>query len=348
MRPPRHALIAITALVVLSACSGDPEPPAASAGAATGTGSASPGTASSPSAAPAIPPSKDGVIVFSADTGSGFDLYTIHPDGEALTQLTATTDADEMNPDWSPDGSALVFELDRPFGAPGCSVVLAHPDGGGQVDLTFAGNPEGWTGCEGQPSFTPDGRRIVFTRVDPAGGPASIWTMDLAGKDRQEITDGIGLGVTDPNVSPDGGQVSFVLIKAPEVEQALAVVGIDGSGLRRLTSFALEVAIKQDWAPDGKHLVLSDHADDESLPSNVETIRPDGTGLRALTDLQDPAQRAFVGSYSPDGAWIVFRLQDGEQAGLFRMRPDGSDRQTIIPMGDLFPRYIAWGPPPPP
>jgi Tol biopolymer transport system component len=240
-----------------------------------------------------------------------------------------------------------VFEVDRPVGAPECSVVLAHADGGGQVDLTYAGNPEGWTGCEGQPSFTPDGRRIVFTRVDPAGGPASIWTMDLAGKDRVEITDGIGRGVTDPNVSPDGRQVSFVLVKTPEVEQALAVVGIDGSGLRRLTPFALEVAIKQDWAPDGEHLVLSDHADAEDLPSNVATIRPDGTDLQALTDLQDPAQRAFVGGYSPDGAWIVFRLQDGEQAGLFKMRPDGSDRQTIIPMGDLFPRYIAWGPPPP-
>jgi Tol biopolymer transport system component len=329
MRRLAHAMTVLSALVVLSACSNGAEPSPAN-----------------PSAIPATPAGSDGVIVFSADTGTGFDLYSIHPDGEALTRLTTTTDADELNADLSPDGSALVFEVDRPVGAPECSVVLAKADGSGPVDLTFAGNPEGWAGCEGQPSFTPDGRWIVFTRVDPAGGPASIWTMDLAGKDRSEITDGIGRGVTDPNVSPDGRRMSFVLIKTPEVEQALAVVRIDGSGLRRLTPFALEVAVKQDWAPDGRLLVLSDHADAEDLPSNVATIRPDGTGMRVLTDLRDPAQRAFVGGYSPDGAWIVFRLQDGEQAGLFRMRPDGSDRQTIIPMGDLFPRFIAWGPPP--
>jgi hypothetical protein len=39
-------------------------------------------------AANATTPGKNGLIVFSADTGSGFQLYTIKPNGSGLSQLT--------------------------------------------------------------------------------------------------------------------------------------------------------------------------------------------------------------------------------------------------------------------
>jgi hypothetical protein len=38
-----------------------------------------------------------------------------------------------------------------------------------------------------------------------------------------------------------------------------------------------------DWAPDGRHLVITDNANDPAKPANIATIRPDGTGLRYLT-----------------------------------------------------------------
>ena len=40
---------------------------------------------------------------------------------------------------------------------------------------------------------------------------------------------------------------------------------------------------------------MSDNADDFDHPANLVTIRPDGTGLRYLTDLKTPDQRAFAG-----------------------------------------------------
>jgi Tol biopolymer transport system component len=281
-------------------------------------------------------PGHNGRLVFGGETQAGTQLYTVRPNGTDLRRITDLP-GDAVQADWSPDGTRIVFELDHPEGDPFCSIELVNADGSGRVDLTGASH-----GCEAQPSFTPDGRRIVFERYDDVTNVDAIWSMDLAGGTRQLITTGSG-GVTDPNVSPDGKTLSFIDYNGLDLGQALATTRIDGSGLFHLTPFTFDVAIKQDWAPDGRQLVFGDNADDFSKPANIATIRPDGTGLRYITDLRSPDTRAYVGGYSPDGNWIVFRLEDHGRYALYRMRPDGGAKHVILPLSDFRPRGIDWG-----
>jgi Tol biopolymer transport system component len=270
--------------------------------------------------AQATVPARNGLIAFQADKDSGGDgeIYTIKADGTHLRRLTHVK-GEAINPDWSPDGSRIAFALNE------CSVAIINADGTNLVVLPS----ETPGGCEADPSFTPDGSRLVYERNDPATDEDAVWSMNLDGSDRRRIT-APNLGAADPNVSPDGGTVSFLRGNAKDVT-ALFSASLDGSNLTRVTPY-LGVAFKHDWAPDGRHIVIATNADYlHHKPPNVATVRPDGSHLRMLTHYTRGENGAYAGSYSPNGRWIVFRVENLERESfrLFRMHPDGTHRKLI-------------------
>jgi len=285
-------------------------------------------------------PGINGRIAFQADTGTGNQIFTVRPNGHDLRQITHVN-GEAKAPDWSPDGRHIVFEHDQDTADVCADVAIMNADGSDLVDLLQPPNI-----CEGEPSFTPDGTRIVFERFNIDTGEDAIWSMNVDGTDRRQVTTGTGIGVTDPNVSPDGQTLSFVDFNGLDFGEALFTSGIDGSNLFQLTPFTIDLAIKQDWAPDGQHLVVGTNANfsHPGESANIATIRPDGTDLRYLTHYQGGDVNAFVGSYSPDGRWIVFRLEDHGSFGLFRMRSDGSNLHAILGFSNFKPRLIDWGP----
>src|SRR3984893_10524134 len=214
---------------------------------------------------------------------------------------------------------------------------LMNADGSSIVELTAPSANV----CENDPSFTPDGSRIVFDRFDPDANEEAFWSMDLSGGDRQRI----GPCCFDPNVSPNGKRLSFLTNNGQPGGTALFTSSIDGSNLFQVTPFSFDVAVKQDWAPDGRRLVFTQNGDVlmAGVSANIATIRPDGTDLRFVTHYQGGAASAFVGSYSPDGRWIVFRLNENGLFGLFKIHPDGTHLKTILPLSSFRPRFIDWG-----
>jgi Tol biopolymer transport system component len=277
-------------------------------------------------------PGRNGPIAFHSDTDAGAQIFTVRPNGHGLRQITHV-DGDAVRPDWSPDGSRIAFELGT---ADSGSVAIMNADGSDMVVL-----PPVPGVFEGDPSFTPDGTRIVFVRFD--GEVEAIWTMKLDGTDRRLITTA---GAPDPNVSPDGRRLAFLGFDGTPFGQALFISGSDGSDPSPITRFSFNVGFKHDWAPDGQRLAFIHNAD-FAIPgesANIATIRPDGTDLRFLTHYRGGGVNAFVGSYSPDGRWIVFRLEDRGRFGLYKMHPDGSHLKPILGLSSFAPRFIDWGP----
>jgi Tol biopolymer transport system component len=259
----------------------------------------------------------------------------VRPNGKDLRQITFLS-GDAADASWSPDGHRIVFD----HAAPGeCgNVAIMNSDG---TDIVEFPAPNV---CEDDPTFTPDGKRIVFHRFDPATGDEAFWSMDLEGNNRQRI----GQCCADPTVSPNGKRLSYVGFNGDPTGAALFTSNLDGTGAFQVTPFSFDVAVKQDWAPDGKHLVFTIYGD-VTIPGvskNIVTIHPNGTKLHFVTNYEGGDVNAVVGSYSPDGRWIVFRLIDHGTFGLYKIHPDGTHLTAILPLSAFRPGFIAWGPRP--
>ena len=144
--------------------------------------------------------------------------------------------------------------------------------------------------------------------------------------------------------SPDGKLITFVRIKKDHELQALFAVRPDGSGLRQLTPYSWEVAVKHDWSPDGKLIVVTTNADfvQPSQAANHVTIHPDGTGMTQLTRFKGGTRNAFAGSFSPEGKQIVFRLESGTTYSIAVVDRDGRHLRRLT-TGKDKPRFIDWG-----
>jgi Tol biopolymer transport system component len=289
---------------------------------------------------------KNGLITFYAVTpNEGAQLFTVRPNGHDLRQITHGP-GEAVNPDWSRDGRTIVYEHDWDTETQCATVDLVDPDSTDRVSLT-----SGLGGCQGQPSFTPWGG-IVYENFDFGTGDDGIWGMDGHGGNQHEIVTpwphSSGFA-TDPNVSPSGqltfSGTDFSLI-GPE-DPALGLFGSDlaGNGFHQVLPMEVDLAVKHDWAPDGKHIVVTTNANffDPSTTANIATIRPHGSGLHYLTHYGSQDVKTLVGSYSPDGRYIVFRLEDHGLYALMSMRADGSHLRTILRFSAFRPRGIDWG-----
>ena len=130
----------------------------------------------------------------------------------------------------------------------------------------------------------------------PAGETHPFSVQDMLAMDR----------ISDPQVSPDGRWIVFVLRKT-DLEANLGrtdlwLAGTDGTGLRRLTSH-LSKDFNPRWAPDGKTVWF---ISGRSGSSQVWRIRIDGGEAEQVTDEPLDVGNLLV---SPDGKHIAFTME---------------------------------------
>jgi hypothetical protein len=235
--------------------------------------------------------------------------FTIGADGSDERRLGAPR---MSGPEWSPDGSHLVFNSLAGSGG----LYVANADGSGRrlISRNYAISP----------TWSPDGSRIAYissTRI----GHVVVVNADGSGF-RRRLTNDI---YSDYNVSwsPDGHTLAFLRAR----RGAVFTIAADGTGLRRLVRRATGV----EWSPDGKKIAYSAVARPGSSDSDVWVAGSDGNGAQNLTaGASSPASNEVQdGSpqWSPDGTKLLFTSdRTGEIAGgvyrpdLYVMNADGS------------------------
>ncbi|HKI85357.1 MAG TPA: S9 family peptidase [Thermoanaerobaculia bacterium] len=113
--------------------------------------------------------------------------------------------------------------------------------------------------------------------------------------------------LSDPQASPDGSQIAFVLrstdLKANRGRTALWMVGSDGSGARQLTGPEQGNASSPVWAPDGKTIYF---LSSRSGSSQIWKIEPSGGPAAQVSHLPLDVSNLKI---SPDGQLFAFSLR---------------------------------------
>jgi TolB protein len=172
-------------------------------------------------------------VIMSLQQGSNSNLYALDLRSKATTRLTDTAAIDTA-PSYSPDGTRICFESDRggsqqiyvmsanggpaqrisfgqgrystpvwsprgdniaftKLGQGDFAIGVMKPDGSGERILTEGFHNEG-------PTFSPNGRVIMFFRDPRGNGGPSLFTVDITGRNEQRVpTPGFA---SDPAWSP--------------------------------------------------------------------------------------------------------------------------------------------------
>ena len=105
--------------------------------------------------------------------------------------------------------------------------------------------------------------------------------------------------VSDPQVSPDGQRVAFVIgdvnWDANKVISQIYVVPINGGNVKQLTDGAASSTAPR-WSPDGKRIAFVNGG-------QIWTMEPDGDDKDQITKISTSATAPV---WSPDGNWIAF------------------------------------------
>jgi Tol biopolymer transport system component len=181
------------------------------------------------------------------------------------------------------------------------------------------------------PTWSPDGKRIAFTRAFNRDGDSHVFVVNADGSGLRQV--GAVVVVFDGlSWSPDGTQIAFA------DQKGIAVVKTDGSGVKHVVSKGAEPA----WSPDGDMIAY------RHLPGEIWVVRSDGSDAHLLAKpggsrydliwLRSP-------SWSHDGEHVTYVNAKFGELGIDRpagtidvIDKDGKNRRSVTSF------YVGEGP----
>ena len=195
----------------------------------------------------------------------------------------------QFDPAFSRDGRYHAFG--RSSTSP--QMVLVIEDTQEKKDAVF--RPRESRATARNPSFAPDGSRIVFSLSDIGGH--QIASVNTRGEDLKYLTKAVGMNAW-PAFSPDGRKIAFGSSRSGDFE--IYVMNADGSDVVLLTrSPGLDV--RPAWSPDGKTIAFTSNRD-ENYEIYVMNAA-DGSNPRNATSHPGRDDHA---TWHPDGRRLLF------------------------------------------
>lgn len=184
--------------------------------------------------------------------------------------------------DWSRDGSRLAF-------VSGERIYIVNRDGSGLRRLRT-----GTTGRDSSPSWSPDGRQIVFATSRPHTLPL-VYSIRPDGTHRSLLAQ----GASAPAFSPDGAKIAVASRCG-----GIKLITLTGQDLTPGTGPCRTIGLSGVplWSPDGRRIAIAGHRGNPVFSgSGVYVMNASGEHLRRLTSVRSfgPLTRRVDASWQP-------------------------------------------------
>ena len=184
------------------------------------------------------------------------------------------------------------------------------------IQLTFDGGYN-------HPSFSPDGKKILYDKYNYNRGQVDIWIMDSNGKNRVQLTRS---GAKEPIFSPDGKWIAFVSTR--QKKYGIWIMSADCKIKRHLTTRITDQ--NPSWSPDGKKILYTTFSNGDYAIWQIDK--------NGGNKIQVSGNGEYSPSYSPDGKYIVY-VKD---LSIWKMKADGTGRKLLAEENED--REPSWSP----
>ncbi len=238
-----------------------------------------------------------------------------------------------FSPQWSPDGSSIVFESTRDGKS---SIYTIAPDGTDLKKITDT------IYSYGQPAWSPDGKHLVYYG---SNHPMQLFTNSRQGGEQKQL----------PTPSHDAYQPAWsVLDKIAFDSRALgqtpndiAIMNTDGTGFTKLTTDERYECSSPQWSLDGKKILFTrsiairkpwkeitkEEMKQKNKTGEIMIMNADGSDIRNLAS-------NLIGEVAPfwsnDGNTIYFITKQDTTPALYSMTMDKNKPELLLTLSGVI------------
>lgn len=243
---------------------------------------------------------------------------------------------------WAPDGDSLLVRVGH-LGESAVFLVNAQNGRLERVDTPL---------FTYDVTFSPDGKRLLYTTTRGLGFGSEVWLMDRNGHNREQIIRDPAHIIAYPRWSPTGDAIAYVRMPDSNVPFTVGeLVLADGNGRNARVIAPVDAGhgYPPVWSPDGRQVafVVRENGEDRRadveasvLESNIYMADVASGEVQAMTRFERARTDAPV--WSPDGAWLAFSTNVGGVPDIWLMEvATGEMRQVTQNANARRPVWIA-------
>ncbi len=212
--------------------------------------------------------SPDGESILYDQDASHYDVVSVFVEDGTAKTLISSGHIDVMAA-WSANRAKLAWVTDR--SGPG-EIWVHSPDGSDRPVVTAADFPAGTNEWFANPSLSPDGDRVIYSRWDRAGG-SYLWISSLSGGAPVRLTSVDTGSERGGSWSPDGDR--FVYLQVQAGKTSLMMVKTSGNAAPVVLREGVNEGSLPDWSPAGDWITFNDD-------KGWNLISPDGKTSKSL------------------------------------------------------------------